>query len=98
MSTYSKAKQFINNATTTKNYYDNIRDILSQDMVNYPQDYQIKELQRLAENKYDKIIEDSQNKIDNILNYFDYHNKNLTKTQYEKLQELKECIDNINEL
>lgn len=38
--------------------------------------------------KYSEIIRE----IDNIFDYFRFHNKNLTKTQENKLQELQDLI------
>lgn len=38
--------------------------------------------------KYNDIIRE----IDNIFDYFRYHNKNLTITQEEKLRELQDLI------
>lgn len=38
--------------------------------------------------KYSDIIRD----IDSIFDYFRFHNKNLTKTQEMKLQELQDLI------
>lgn len=55
MSTYRKAIQFIKNATSTEKFYQTIREILSENERNYPEDYQIKELQRLADAKYEEL-------------------------------------------
>lgn len=38
--------------------------------------------------KYNDIIRG----IDNVFDYFQFHNKNLTKTQEQKLQELQDLI------
>ena len=38
--------------------------------------------------KYSDIIRE----IDNIFNYFRFHNKNLTKAQEQKLRELQDLI------
>lgn len=37
-------------------------------------------------------------KIDDVFDYFRYHNKNLTKTQEWKLQELQDLISALKEL
>ena len=59
---YSKAVKFIENATSTEGFYDGIRDILRQAMEaetplknTYPEDYQIKRLQRMADAKYSQL-------------------------------------------
>lgn len=58
MSTYSEAINFINNSTKDDlpNFYDKIREILRNDLQNYPEDYQIKDLQRKAEEKYQLLL------------------------------------------
>lgn len=38
--------------------------------------------------KYSELIQ----RIDEIFSYFNYHNKNLTKTQYFKILELQDLI------
>lgn len=43
--------------------------------------------------KYSDIIRD----IDSIFDYFRWHNKNLTKTQEEKLQELQDLIHELRQ-
>lgn len=62
MSYYSKAVRFIENATSTKGFYDGIRGILREAMEaetplknTYPEDYQIKRLQALADAKYSEL-------------------------------------------
>ncbi len=52
MSAYAKAKQFIRNATDHKTLYEKIREILNVDEWHYPEDWEIKELQRMADTKY----------------------------------------------
>ena len=59
---YSKAVRFIENTTSTEGFYDGIRDILRQAMEaetplknTYPEDYQIKRLQRMADAKYSQL-------------------------------------------
>lgn len=53
MSVYSKAKGFIKNATESNTLYEKVREILSAaDEWHYPEDWQIKELQRMADAKY----------------------------------------------
>ena len=59
---YSKVVKFIENATSTEGFYDGIRDILRQAMEaetplknTYPEDYQIKRLQRMADAKYSQL-------------------------------------------
>ena len=62
MSYYSKAVEFIKNATSTEGFYGGIRDILREAMEKetplkntYPEDYQIKRLQRMADAKYTEL-------------------------------------------
>ena len=62
MSYYSKAVKFIENATSIEGFYDGIRDILREAMEKetplkntYPEDYQIKRLQRMADAKYTEL-------------------------------------------
>lgn len=55
MTTYAKAKKFIDDAKQPKGFYQGIRDILASDEWRYPEDHQIKELQRLADAKYEKL-------------------------------------------
>ena len=52
MSAYSKAKEFIRNATDSKTLYEKIREILNVDERHYPEDWEIKDLQRIADAKY----------------------------------------------
>ena len=59
---YSKAVKFIENGTSTEGFYDGIRDILRQAMEaetpfknTYPEDWQIKKLQRMADAKYTEL-------------------------------------------
>ena len=63
MNTYAKAMKFIKDATYEDKdiLYDGIRDILKEDELNYPEDWQIKKLQRLADAKYQEF--------ENIKNY-----------------------------
>lgn len=63
MNTYAKAMKFIKDATYEDKdiLYDGIRDILKEDELNYPEDWQIKKLQRLADAKYQEF--------ENIENY-----------------------------
>ena len=49
MSALSRAKEFIRTATTKENFYQNIRDILKDAFI---EDWDIKNLQRLADAKY----------------------------------------------
>lgn len=42
--------------------------------------------------KYSEII----GEIDNIFDYFKFHNKNLTKTQERKMQELQDLIHELH--
>lgn len=44
--------------------------------------------------KYSEIIA----AIDSIFSFFQYHNKNLTKQQYEKLLELQDLIHDLRRL
>jgi len=60
MSTYAKAKEFIKTATERSTFYDGIRAILKEDMAHYPEDWQVKELQRLADAKYEELSADKQ--------------------------------------
>ena len=62
MDYYSKAVKFIENAISTDGFYDGIRDILREAMTKetpmhntYPQDWQIKRLQRMADAKYSEL-------------------------------------------
>jgi hypothetical protein len=56
MSVYSKAKAFIKTATDSTTLYDKIREILrTADEWHYPEDWQIKELQRLADAKFAEL-------------------------------------------
>lgn len=62
MDYYSKAVNFIESATGTDGFYDGIRDILREAMKKetpmnntYPQDWQIKRLQRMADAKYSEL-------------------------------------------
>lgn len=57
MSAYSKAKQFIRNATDSKTLYEKIREILMADERDYPEDWEIKELQRMADAKYIELTQ-----------------------------------------
>ena len=57
MSTYTEAKEFIKNATDKATLYSGVREILSADMVHYPEDWEIKTLQRLADAKYQELDE-----------------------------------------
>lgn len=59
MNTYTKAMKFIKNATyeDKDTLYNGIRDILKEDELNYPEDWQIKKLQRLADEKYEEFEE-----------------------------------------
>lgn len=59
MNTYKKAMKFIKNATyeDKDTLYNGIRDILKEDELNYPEDWQIKKLQRLADEKYEEFEE-----------------------------------------
>lgn len=56
MTTFTQALNFIRNATNPNTLYDDIRAILRKDLRNYPEDYQIKRLQREADNKYDELL------------------------------------------
>lgn len=60
MSSYSKAKEFIENATDRSTFYDGIRAVLKEDMAHYPEDWQIKDLQRLADAKYEELSAEKQ--------------------------------------
>lgn len=42
--------------------------------------------------KYSNVVRE----IDNIFNYFKFHNKNLTKAQYERLQDLQDLIHELH--
>jgi hypothetical protein len=42
--------------------------------------------------KYSEIIRE----IDSVFSYFDFHNKNLTKTQDAKIQELKDLFHELH--
>lgn len=55
MTTYAKAKRFIEATESTDGFYDTIRAILSSDMEHYPEDHQIKELQALADHRYKEL-------------------------------------------
>ena len=57
MSVYAKAKQYIESAENADSLYGDIRAILSKNMNNYPEDWQIKSLQRLADAKYSELKE-----------------------------------------
>lgn len=57
MSLYIKAKRYIESATNADSLYDDIRKILSQDDERYPEDWEIKRLQRLADAKYSELRE-----------------------------------------
>jgi hypothetical protein len=56
MTTYTQALNFIRTATNAATLYDDIRAILRKDLRNYPEDYQIKRLQREADNKHDELL------------------------------------------
>lgn len=56
MKTYTEALNYIRTATNPNTLYDDIRAILRKDLRNYPEDYQIKRLQREADNKYNEIL------------------------------------------
>jgi hypothetical protein len=55
MSTYTKALNFIRNATNAETIYEGVRNILRNDLRNYPEDWQIKNLQREADSKYEEL-------------------------------------------
>ena len=64
---YNKCLKFIENATTTKGFYDGIRAILREAVEKstilkdlYPEDHLIKKLQRAADAKYN-ILEAGEN-------------------------------------
>ena len=61
---YLKALKFINNATSTEGFYESIRAILKEAMEaetplknTYPEDWQIKKLQRAADAKFEELTE-----------------------------------------
>lgn len=56
MTTFMQALNFIRNATNADTLYDDIRAILRTDLYNYPEDHQIKKLQREADNKYNDLL------------------------------------------
>lgn len=60
MTTYAKAKEYIKTATERSTFYDGIRAILKEDMAHYPEDWQVKELQRLADAKYEELSVEKQ--------------------------------------
>ena len=57
MSAFSKAKQFIRNATDSNAIYEKSREILMADERDYPEDWEIKELQRMADAKYVQLTQ-----------------------------------------
>ena len=82
---YSKAVKFIENATSTEGFYDGIRDILRQAMEaetplknTYPEDYQIKRLQRMADAKYSQLgnaLQEAEESFEEICPHCDYINE-----------------------
>lgn len=66
MSTYTKAKEFIEDATDRSTLYDGIRAILKEDIVHYPEDWQIKRLQQLADAKYEEIGKNNKRLLENL--------------------------------
>ena len=52
MTTYTQALNHIRNATNAETLFDEIRQILRSDLRNYPEEHQIKKLQREADAKY----------------------------------------------
>lgn len=66
MSTYTKAKEFIEDATDRSTLYDGIRAILKEDMAHYPEDWQIKRLQQLADAKYEEIGNNNKRQLESL--------------------------------
>lgn len=61
MSPYTKCRRYIEKATDPKTLYEDIRNILKGDERNYPEDHQIKTLQRLADAKHAELTAAEEN-------------------------------------
>lgn len=58
MSAYSECLRYIENASNPRTLYGDIRGLLSKaDDWDYPEDHQIKHLQRLADAKYEQLCQ-----------------------------------------